>query len=202
MIRAKHISTAGFTLIELMMVVIVIGVMVSLTAPNIRSGFNDMKARGEIERLPATINTARARAIGTGRAQLLRFTGTNNGQLEHFEGNTNSCIGSAWGEIATVCDGANPRCRSVVAPDNASPSEESWPLEVARDVDDYDQSTLEFCFDSFGVTHWRPAGAGAWTDSPGAAGAIRFGMVRQRGATNMPRRIVVVPAAGAARMLR
>lgn len=67
-------SVAGFTLVELMVVLILIGVGVSLAAPRMTGMAAQHKARGAIGRLSGDLAYARVLAVRWGRPTSLRFS--------------------------------------------------------------------------------------------------------------------------------
>ncbi|HEX2187858.1 MAG TPA: GspH/FimT family pseudopilin [Longimicrobiaceae bacterium] len=67
-------SVAGFTLVELMAVLILIGIGVSMAAPRVTSMASRNKAEGAISRLGADMAYARILAVRWGRPTSLRFS--------------------------------------------------------------------------------------------------------------------------------
>ncbi len=64
---------AGFTLIELMIVVIILGVFVGFAVPALLTNSSSSKLRGAAENLAAQIQLARQVAVSTGVAQPFHF---------------------------------------------------------------------------------------------------------------------------------
>jgi prepilin-type N-terminal cleavage/methylation domain-containing protein len=64
----------GFTLVELMVVVVFISIMVGLAGPAMMNQLADSRARDMTGAIVNLYNGARARAAGSGRSQLVRFT--------------------------------------------------------------------------------------------------------------------------------
>lgn len=64
----------GFTLIELMTVVMIIGILASLAMPTMLRAKDDQRAYYVAQTIAQTFREARARAIGTGGAQVVSFT--------------------------------------------------------------------------------------------------------------------------------
>ena len=66
-------TSAGFTLLELMVVVVLIGVMVTLAVPSIAQQMRDRRTNQAAHEVALLFRQARARAMGRGAAVLVRF---------------------------------------------------------------------------------------------------------------------------------
>ncbi len=80
----------GFTLIELMVVVVIIGLFAAMAAPGIAQRIDAYALRSDAERVANLYRNARLRAMGRGSAVLVRFDG---GKLEIRE--------AVWGAAGT-----------------------------------------------------------------------------------------------------
>jgi prepilin-type N-terminal cleavage/methylation domain-containing protein len=70
----------GFSLIELMVVVVVFGLLIGFSIPNYQSYAQTQRLRGTSENLVQTINLQRSRAMATGQDVVINFnTGTPAG---------------------------------------------------------------------------------------------------------------------------
>lgn len=74
MTRAR--SVGGFTLIEILVVVVILGIMIAVVGPNLTRNDAD-RARDEADRFSALLEAARDQAILEGR--VLAFQGTEQG---------------------------------------------------------------------------------------------------------------------------
>jgi type IV fimbrial biogenesis protein FimT len=78
----------GFTLIELVVVVVIIGICAALATPSVISQMRERRARDLAQRVGVLYSSARMRAMGRGGAVLVRYS--KNGTfrvLESIEGN-------------------------------------------------------------------------------------------------------------------
>lgn len=105
----------GFTLVELMIVIAVMGTMAALLAPGIGEFMADGRAAGAAEDLVRLSRHVRARAQQTGLAHLLVYGGTANdsgglGVIRVYEGMNNHCRQTPWDQAinGTVADGHAP----------------------------------------------------------------------------------------------
>ena len=76
--RARRVSR-GFTLIELMVVVILVAVMAAIAAPSFQTSRNDRVAFDYARQYQQILVQARSRAAGTGSAHLVLMTGGTGG---------------------------------------------------------------------------------------------------------------------------
>lgn len=108
-------SQAGFTLLELMVVVAVMGMMAAMLAPGLGEFMADARTAAASEDLVRISRHVRARSQESGLAHLLVFGGTNNdsgglGALRVWEGMNNRCRQTPWTQTltGTVKDGHAP----------------------------------------------------------------------------------------------
>lgn len=77
---------SGYTMVELMVVVIIIAVVAALTIPNITRRMQERRASEAAQRVAQLYQTARARAMGRGTAVTVRYTQpTAQGAFEVLE---------------------------------------------------------------------------------------------------------------------
>ncbi len=127
----------GFTLIELMVVVVIITLLAAIAAPGINKRLRSYKARAQTEEIASIYRTARLKAMGRGAAVLVRFD-TDSNSFEVREG--------IQGVDASDNAGAG-ECRSLPATSCTIPSDR-W------DNEDRSQQTSIVYYNSeeYGVT--------------------------------------------------
>jgi prepilin-type N-terminal cleavage/methylation domain-containing protein len=110
--RRQH---AGFTLLELMIAITIMGTMAALLAPGIGEFMADARAAGASEDLVRLSRHVRARAQETGLAHLLVYTGIPGdagglGRIRVYEGMNNHCRQTPWPQTVggTAADGHAP----------------------------------------------------------------------------------------------
>jgi prepilin-type N-terminal cleavage/methylation domain-containing protein len=94
---------AGFTLLELMIVVTVMGTMAALMAPGIGEFLADARASGATEDMIRLSRHVRSRVQQTGLAHLLVFSGLpadsgGLGRVRIYEGMNNHCRQTPWSQ--------------------------------------------------------------------------------------------------------
>ena len=109
--------TAGFSLLELMVVVIVIGVLAALGIPSIATQLRDRRTNQAAHEVSLLYRQARSLAMGRGAAVLVRFDGSANGRIEDRESMDSDpahCLSlPATSCAAAVWDAASPQNRLV-----------------------------------------------------------------------------------------
>jgi type II secretion system protein H len=206
----------GFTLVELMAVVVIIALMTGLAAPSMMGAMADARAQDLAGRIVNLYNGARARAQ-RGRAQLVRFTAADNGQQGGFvayEGNNNSCNASDWAAITGVPCGPSGFCTDQLNPADRQLSGEVLKVGMLTTgaAGSFAETVADMCYESTG-TFWR-AGAAVGANllmsssNAGSGGNLSGGfLIRvQRLAPNgdslSPDRLVIAPLGAAARIVR
>jgi prepilin-type N-terminal cleavage/methylation domain-containing protein len=91
--RSEHVR--GFTLIELMVVVVIISVISALATPGILRRVDSYKTRSAAEQIASTFRLARLRAMGRGSAVVVRYQGGTVTVLEGVQGPDSSATGCA-----------------------------------------------------------------------------------------------------------
>jgi prepilin-type N-terminal cleavage/methylation domain-containing protein len=107
--------TDGFTLLELMIVITIMGSMAALLAPGLGEFLADARASSAAEDLVRLSRHVRARTQESGLAHLLVFSATSNdsrglGLITVYEGMNNHCRQTPWAQAinGTVADGHAP----------------------------------------------------------------------------------------------
>lgn len=70
----RRAGTAGFTLVELLLVMVLVGIMAGLAAPRLDEAARRARARSALDQLSADLYYARLLAVREGRRTVVRFT--------------------------------------------------------------------------------------------------------------------------------
>ena len=99
---------AGYTLVELMMVVVIIGVSVTAFAPGFSRAMADRRVSIAARELIRVGRRARSDTFGYLRAHLLWIT-PKAGRVQLLRGRTNSCQLTVWKPVLDTCTTATRR---------------------------------------------------------------------------------------------
>jgi prepilin-type N-terminal cleavage/methylation domain-containing protein len=102
-LRNSRPRRAGYTLIELMMVVLIIGSSVLAFAPGISRAMAERRVSTAARELIRLGRRARSDSFGYLRAHLVWITPAN-GRVQLLRGPTNSCVYADWATIQAECD--------------------------------------------------------------------------------------------------
>ena len=140
-----------------MAVVVIIGVMAGLAGPAMLNSFADARAGRLTGAVVNTYNLARARAAGSGRAQLVRFTAADDGgrgQFIAYQGNSSSCQASNWAAIVAAGCGPSGFCAEILSPGYYEAAGDQ--LDVAMGaLGTWGAATVDVCYEPTGITFWR-----------------------------------------------
>jgi len=187
----------GFTLIELMIVVVIIGVVEALAMPSIAAGLRDREANEAALDLVRLTRRARAEATGYSRAHVLRISNADDGSAEVYRGSVGRCVLNDWDAITAGGCVGNTMCVDSVAMarDYRSVAAVRMLLEG--------QEWVEVCFEPSGIVRNRSVLGGTFTDRNTALGGfhVQFQRYTGDGDFGVARR-VLIPIGGTARIMR
>lgn len=184
----------GFTLLELMVVLTIVGVVAALAAPTIGNALANRRTGELALEVVSIVRQGRSASVGQGRAYLLRVDPATE-QLMLFRGTTNRCAPLAsWAATTSAGCAGNARCTAAVAGPQVGDS--TYDFQV-----DGTDNPIDICFEPSGVTRWSQASS-AFSDTH-PRGGVQVNVRRLvDGSTSGVVKLVAIPFGADARIVR
>ncbi|MEM9190036.1 MAG: hypothetical protein AAGF12_12710, partial [Myxococcota bacterium] len=158
--------------LELMAVVIIIAITVAVAGPAISDAMAIRRAGEAPVDVITMARRARAEAVSTGRAHLVRFTTADDGTFEAYRAVNNSCRGTDWAVItaAGACGTAASMCIQRIAMSEGVYDMDSTDILVTSTGG---QALVDICYQPNGETWWRTTAGGTFVNTnPGGGGFV------------------------------
>ena len=110
----KHEARAGFTLMEALAVVAIIGLSAAIAAPAVSNAMANRRANEAQHALVRLGARARSEAMAYGRAHVLVYQPDENGRVELWRGRANLCNANAWATIMAGDCASSPSCVDAI----------------------------------------------------------------------------------------
>jgi prepilin-type N-terminal cleavage/methylation domain-containing protein len=188
----------GFTLLELMAVVVIIAIVAALAFPSLASRLRDRRTRQAAQTIAQLYSTARMRAMGRGAAVMVRYDGTKFTMLEAIRGTgaetdpncqplpIASCLNG--GAARWVAGAPGNRQIAQFAPLDRSVYS-NLKVELAQASTGDAASAMDVCFTPLGGAFVAYDGGGALTRLAG----IPIARVSRDGVVGLTRTVLVLP---------
>jgi prepilin-type N-terminal cleavage/methylation domain-containing protein len=201
-LSVKVRASRGFTLIELMVVVIIISVVAVIALPAINNRMRDRRTQAAAQEVSTIYRNARLRALGRGAAVLVRYNSGANGTLEVREAvrTAGACLNMPTSDCRTPAwTNADSRVIGGFAPANTSGFE---PMHLVADAPPPlggSPADMDVCFTPLGRTFVRYATNATFNNPLTGVPVIHVWREDSAGAPVGLTRNVLIPPNGVAR---
>lgn len=199
-VRHRRRRLEGFTLLEMMIVVVIIGISAAIAAPAITRAMAISRADRANHDVLRVMRFARAQSIAYGRSFLVHFVGAGRGRIELWQGTSSACRLENWSVVMGTGTCAAPSFPSGNCVDYVDSA--SYDALLHHSVS-FDSAATDVCFQPNGEALTRPSANLTGPFAYPVTGAFLITTNRlEDGVAILPSRGAIVPISGAPRSMR